>query len=57
MIVTVIKESNVPITVMQSLERFKIKFGFSFPFRQLACQTCMDFFRLHPYLFKVNILK
>jgi len=57
MIATVIKESKVPITVMQSLQKFKNKFGFSFPYQQLACRTCMDFFRLYPYLFKVIILK
>lgn len=52
-IVSIIATSQTLMTVKAVMDSFKIKYGYSFPLEQLSCRTPMDFFRLHPALFKV----
>lgn len=52
-IVSIISESQAPMTVKGVLKSFEVKYGYSFPFEKFSCRTSMDFFRLHPALFKV----
>lgn len=56
MIVSIIMESTTPITVREVLATFNEIHGYSFPFEKFSCRTCMDYFRLFPALFKVNII-
>lgn len=52
-IVSIISLNQMPITVKGVMDSFKYEYGYSFPFEKFACRSLMDFFRLHPALFKV----
>lgn len=57
MIISIIMRNEKPITVKELLSDFTQIYGYSFPFQKFSCRTCMDYFRLYPALFKVNIIK
>lgn len=56
MIISIISKSKNKITVHKVLDQFKNIHGYSFPLKKLSCKTSLDFFRLHPTVFKVTII-
>lgn len=57
LVTSIIENSEIPITVKEVLEKFKNIHGYSFPYQKYSCRSCMDFFRLYPSFFIVNINK
>lgn len=57
MIVSIILNSKTPIAVNNVFRLFKNKYCYDFPLKIFGCISVMDFFRLHPALFKVCIQK
>jgi hypothetical protein len=55
-ITSVIEFSQTPITINQALKNYEQKYGSSFPIQKFSCRSSMDFFRLYPALFLVNLL-
>ncbi|VVC34376.1 Hypothetical protein CINCED_3A021644 [Cinara cedri] len=54
MIISIIENSRFPIDVNNVMATFKKIHGYEFPLQIFGCRTYMDFFRLHPAVFKLE---
>jgi len=57
MIISIIESSVLPMTVIKLMDTFKNKHNYCFPYQKFGCRSSMDFFRLHPSIFKVNKIR